>query len=445
MTMNERTHDERGDVTYVQVTLDTAEEIIIAIEEIPMTIKQVDHIREDIASNVNLQISGDAAGGGLNEGAPKGQCLQKYQENTKLETPKTVPKTVPVILTQVDNLKEDKASNVNFQIYGDVSEGGLNEGAPKGQRLQKYQENTNLETPKTVPVILTQSEYFKSEQEKLKNDEKCEADNARDFEYSDVINIEPRKILPVYPEDEHNYYNSMLQEGEEPGGYENHTAAALDTQNIVPVKRVLEVTPEGTILQPVKKGTILQPVQTYEDYISFKCMYTWCSQSFENISQLRNHLVNIHTKKRPLNGGIEVTPEIFISEPDQTNNPKETFKCMYTGCGHSFTDIKGLQFHLSTVHTEKPALKCTQPDCFQEFSDITRLKNHVGRIHNMKPWQCDHCSLTFTDTWHLGRHFSRDHPNFHQYKCVICNKGFPSRDIFRTHQQVSPFCAMDHT
>ncbi len=304
------------------------------------------------------------------------------QDKTRFVAIETAEEIV-ISIKQEDVMKEQPNSHITLQIYYDDNAGqSVNEQATQVQSIQSSDgshpnENNTLATPKNVSVTLTQIEYLKSEQEKTEN-ENCD-NNASSLDSGDVINIEPKQILPVYPEDEHCYHNSTLQEDQEVHGSINTSKlVVLDARNNTPIKgvHVFEFTPEGTLLQPV--------------------------QSKE-----------------------------FMEHPVQGNKNRSLFKC--TECPSDFYDITRLKDHLRHIHNKEFLINC--PECGLEFDSRTHLKNHLGREHNKTPWQCEFCPMTFADSWHLGRH-TTTHEESNNFRCTVCNKGFQQRHVLDRHMVV---------
>ncbi len=324
-----------------------------------------------------------------------------------------------ISIKQEDVLHDDTTGHVTLQIYNDAAvEESPNEQATRVQRIQGYQGGSSRENDKwkqPTSFTLTQSDQEQCEKSDI---------NVTEFDTGDVINIEPKEIAPMYPEDEHCYYNSTLQE--EPGVHESNKSNVLilDATNDTSDKGVVEITPQGTTLLQCKV----------------------CNMCFSDRHQLNLHQVshiNNHQFKKKYPEPIKLVNANFPSDNivDETkaakppNKDRALYKC--TDCPSDFADITRLRGHLWQVHGKLLSVKC--PECPLEFDSRTLLNNHLGQVHDQKPWQCEFCPLSFANSWHLGRHTSSEHQDSHRFRCTVCSKGFPLKHVLQRHMVVSKF------
>jgi DNA-directed RNA polymerase subunit RPC12/RpoP len=202
------------------------------------------------------------------------------------------------------------------------------------------------------------------------------------------------------------------------------------------------------------------------DIVDLKC--TVCDLPLENLDLLRDHLVNVHSKKYYFGMTDYFQPYKLTNEQqvgcclcDQLfhnmkllmqhmNNHYRNFICAVCGAGfvnsfrltrHEMThDKKKSSFpcrhcgevfdveskrkaHVNTVHKGVAGDSVCQL-CKARFKNYYQKTRHMIQVHNAEGIKCDMCERKFHLKSNLMLHMRQVHLKERSYECSVCNMGF---------------------
>lgn len=113
---------------------------------------------------------------------------------------------------------------------------------------------------------------------------------------------------------------------------------------------------------------------------------------------------------------------------------RKTHRCLFDGCGKTFTSSHRLKRHRLTHLSHRP-LKCGFEGCDSRFYYQSDLKRH-RRIHTgERPFECKNCDKRFIQKSELEIH-KLTHTGEKPHTCEICNKGFIRKVNLERHKRV---------
>uniref|UniRef100_A0A8C5XJV7 Zinc finger protein 711 n=1 Tax=Microcebus murinus TaxID=30608 RepID=A0A8C5XJV7_MICMU len=164
-----------------------------------------------------------------------------------------------------------------------------------------------------------------------------------------------------------------------------------------------------------------------------------CDHKSTNSSDLKWHIISVHTKDFPHK--CEVCDKGF-HRPSELKKHSDIYKgrkihqCRH--CDFKTSDPFILSGHILSVHTKDQSLKCKR--CKRGFRQQNELKKHMKTHTGRKIYQCEYCEYSTTDASGFKRHVISIHTKDYPHRCEFCKKGFrrPSeknQHIMRHHKE----------
>ncbi|CAO2618056.1 Zinc finger Y-chromosomal protein 1 [Lemmus lemmus] len=182
-----------------------------------------------------------------------------------------------------------------------------------------------------------------------------------------------------------------------------------------------------------------QHALTHRESKTYQCLH--CSHKSSNSSDLKRHVISVHTKDYPhkcelCSKGFHRPSE--LKKHAATHKSKNMHQC--TQCDFKSPDPLLLSHHILSVHTVNVPFKCKR--CEREFQQQCELQNHMKTHSGQKVYQCESCEYSTTDASGFKRHVISIHTKDYPHCCEYCKKGFrrPSeknKHILRHHKEVN--------
>ncbi|XP_055551141.1 uncharacterized protein LOC129733352 [Wyeomyia smithii] len=153
---------------------------------------------------------------------------------------------------------------------------------------------------------------------------------------------------------------------------------------------------------------------TKED-TKFYCCFNFCTQSFDEYSELLGHVDDNHGVKR----------NQFKHYRDSDENCCEI-------CFRSFGNYRALLRHVSQRKKGRPAHRHTCSSCGMQFKSLALLKDHENKHLGIKPYECELCSKTFGSKSILKNHMTV-HQDSRPFSCEFCGKTFARKRNYKDH------------
>ncbi|XP_075394833.1 zinc finger protein 711 isoform X2 [Tenrec ecaudatus] len=164
-----------------------------------------------------------------------------------------------------------------------------------------------------------------------------------------------------------------------------------------------------------------------------------CDHKSTNSSDLKRHIISVHTKDFPHK--CEVCDKGFhrpseLKKHSDIHKGRKTHQCRH--CDFQTSDPFILSGHILSVHTKDQSLKCKR--CKRGFRQQNELKKHMKTHTGRKIYQCEYCEYSTTDASGFKRHVISIHTKDYPHRCEFCKKGFrrPSeknQHIMRHHKE----------
>ncbi|XP_026093351.1 zinc finger Y-chromosomal protein-like isoform X3 [Carassius auratus] len=194
---------------------------------------------------------------------------------------------------------------------------------------------------------------------------------------------------------------------------------------------------------------LLQHGLTHEEAKTHQCSH--CEHKSSNSSDLKRHIISVHTKDYPHK--CEVCGKGFhrpseLKKHSAAHKAKKLHQCRH--CNFKIADPFVLSRHILSVHTKEQ----------QAFPDKKGLKKPFGQgAHGGKRilggaglskgnrerriYQCQYCDYSTGDASGFKRHVISIHTKDYPHRCDFCSKGFrrPSeknQHIMRHHKDLMP-------
>uniref|UniRef100_A0A8C1H736 Zinc finger protein X-linked n=1 Tax=Cyprinus carpio carpio TaxID=630221 RepID=A0A8C1H736_CYPCA len=194
---------------------------------------------------------------------------------------------------------------------------------------------------------------------------------------------------------------------------------------------------------------LLQHGLTHEEAKTHQCSH--CDHKSSNSSDLKRHIISVHTKDYPHK--CEVCGKGFhrpseLKKHSAAHKAKKLHQCRH--CNFKIADPFVLSRHILSVHTKEQ----------QAFPDKKGLKKTFGlgahggkRIlggaglskghRERRVYQCQYCDYSTGDASGFKRHVISIHTKDYPHRCDFCSKGFrrPSeknQHIMRHHKDLMP-------
>ncbi|XP_058568816.1 zinc finger protein 711 isoform X5 [Neofelis nebulosa] len=164
-----------------------------------------------------------------------------------------------------------------------------------------------------------------------------------------------------------------------------------------------------------------------------------CDHKSTNSSDLKRHIISVHTKDFPHK--CEVCEKGFhrpseLKKHSDIHKGRKIHQCRH--CDFKTSDPFILSGHILSVHTKDQSLKCKR--CKRGFRQQNELKKHMKTHTGRKIYQCEYCEYSTTDASGFKRHVISIHTKDYPHRCEFCKKGFrrPSeknQHIMRHHKE----------
>ncbi|XP_007507473.1 zinc finger protein 711 isoform X2 [Monodelphis domestica] len=185
------------------------------------------------------------------------------------------------------------------------------------------------------------------------------------------------------------------------------------------------------------EAELQQHLELFQGHKTHQCPH--CDHKSTNSSDLKRHIISVHTKDFPHK--CEVCEKGFhrpseLKKHGETHKGKKVHQCRH--CDFRTSDPFVLSGHILSVHTRDPPLKCKR--CKRGFRQQTELKKHMKTHSGRKIYQCQYCDYNTTDASGFKRHVISIHTKDYPHRCEYCKKGFrrPSeknQHIMRHHKE----------
>nr|XP_034348993.1 zinc finger Y-chromosomal protein 2-like isoform X3 [Arvicanthis niloticus] len=181
-----------------------------------------------------------------------------------------------------------------------------------------------------------------------------------------------------------------------------------------------------------------QHAVTHQENRTHQCSH--CSHKSSNSSDLKRHIISVHTKDYPhkcdmCSKGFHRPSE--LKKHVATHKSKKMHQCRH--CEFKSPDPFLLSHHILSVHTKNVPFKCKR--CKKGFQQQCELQKHMKTHSGRKVYQCEYCEYSTTDASGFKRHVISIHTKDYPHRCEYCKKGFrrPSeknQHIMRHHKEV---------
>ncbi|XP_064206322.1 zinc finger protein 711-like isoform X1 [Anguilla rostrata] len=178
--------------------------------------------------------------------------------------------------------------------------------------------------------------------------------------------------------------------------------------------------------------------EIFQGHKAHQCPH--CEHKSTNSSDLKRHVISVHTKDFPHK--CEVCEKGFhrpseLRKHSETHKGKRAHQCRH--CEFRTSDPFTLSRHILSAHTKDLPFKCKH--CARGFRQHSELKKHMKTHSGRKVYQCQYCDYNTADASGFKRHVISIHTKDYPYRCDYCKKGFrrPSeknQHMMRHHKDV---------
>uniref|UniRef100_A0A4Y0BWH7 C2H2-type domain-containing protein n=1 Tax=Anopheles funestus TaxID=62324 RepID=A0A4Y0BWH7_ANOFN len=187
---------------------------------------------------------------------------------------------------------------------------------------------------------------------------------------------------------------------------------------------------------PKEKGPDQEVLDFYKCIVCDICEEeTPDSTSFDNLSDLRAHMVKEHNKNMyvrcPVCSTRQANRQQVITHIDMHNNP-DKYRCELCNEVH-----QNLHHHMLKAHSPSTAQssdsakhKCEQ--CGRTFNFLANLKMHIDCVHGLKDVRCNICDKYFN--YRAYRTHKRTAHTDLMLMCEHCPRMFKNRKSFEAHK-----------
>ncbi|XP_035638330.1 zinc finger protein 711-like [Oncorhynchus keta] len=179
-------------------------------------------------------------------------------------------------------------------------------------------------------------------------------------------------------------------------------------------------------------------MEIFQGHKTHQCPH--CEHKSTNSSDLKRHIISVHTKDFPHKCDV---CEKGFHRPSELKKHAETHKgarlhqCRH--CDFKTPDPFILSRHILSVHTKDLPFKCKR--CRRGFRHQLELKKHMKTHSGRKVYQCQYCEYSSSDASGFKRHVISIHTKDYPHRCDYCTKGFrrpseKSQHIARHHKDI---------
>ncbi|XP_030894205.1 zinc finger X-chromosomal protein isoform X3 [Leptonychotes weddellii] len=164
----------------------------------------------------------------------------------------------------------------------------------------------------------------------------------------------------------------------------------------------------------------------------YQCQY--CEYRSADSSNLKTHVKTKHSKEMPFKCDICLLTFSDTKEVQQhalIHQESKTHQCLH--CDHKSSNSSDLKRHIISVHTKDYPHKCDM--CEKGFHRPSELKKHVAAHKGKKMHQCRHCDFKIADPFVLSRHILSVHTKDLPFRCKRCRKGFRQQNELKKHMK----------
>ncbi|XP_039694365.1 zinc finger Y-chromosomal protein-like isoform X3 [Pteropus medius] len=164
----------------------------------------------------------------------------------------------------------------------------------------------------------------------------------------------------------------------------------------------------------------------------YQCQF--CEYRSADSSNLKTHVKTKHSKEMPFKCDICLLTFSDTKEVQQhalIHQESKTHQCLH--CDHKSSNSSDLKRHIISVHTKDYPHKCDM--CSKGFHRPSELKKHVAAHKGKKMHQCRHCDFKIADPFVLSRHILSVHTKDLPFRCKRCRKGFRQQSELKKHMK----------
>uniref|UniRef100_G3QBT0 C2H2-type domain-containing protein n=1 Tax=Gasterosteus aculeatus TaxID=69293 RepID=G3QBT0_GASAC len=186
---------------------------------------------------------------------------------------------------------------------------------------------------------------------------------------------------------------------------------------------------------------LMQHGLTHEENKTHLCAH--CDHKSSNSSDLKRHIISVHTKDYPhkcaiCGKGFHRPSE--LKKHSVSHRTKKLHQCRH--CNFKIADPFILSRHILSVHTKEPQASPEKSPAgrVSAASLASSVTVVIGKGHKERRiYQCQYCDYSTGDASGFKRHVISIHTKDYPHRCEICSKGFrrPSeknQHILRHHK-----------
>ncbi|XP_038849288.1 zinc finger protein 711-like [Salvelinus namaycush] len=186
------------------------------------------------------------------------------------------------------------------------------------------------------------------------------------------------------------------------------------------------------------EGELQRHTEMVQGHKTHQCPH--CEHKSTNSSDLKRHIISVHTKDFPHQ--CDVCEKGFhrpseLKKHSETHKGSKVHQCRH--CNFTTSDPFTLSRHILSVHTKDLPFKCKR--CRRGFRQSAELKKHMKTHSGRKVYQCQYCEYNSPDASGFKRHVISIHTKEYPHCCDYCCKGFrrpseKSQHIARHHKDM---------
>ena len=150
---------------------------------------------------------------------------------------------------------------------------------------------------------------------------------------------------------------------------------------------------------------------TVQPYLPYKCHL--CPLSFTRQRNWKDHI------------------SIYHSAAAETREQSPSYRCLSKGCTSKFKEKSDLKNHMLYLHTTDKPFKCYK--CSFASKRKADLEVHIKNVHHN--FACDECPYSFEKEQEFKRHLRVYHNRGKKYKCHLCFVIYISKSSLNNHMK----------